>query len=147
MSISLRLAGVLVIGLSLPLAAAPQFAGPYGCDMPPAAYPQTADTGGTSEPQGSAAPPAPTVIDPLGDVRGARGPGLHSRELAAIAIYTATGDRDAADRLTRELRKFGVTAEEIQAAIDSYRLHDGSGSSPGSMARSAPAEEPGPRAF
>jgi hypothetical protein len=101
------LAGILTFALSLPLAADPLRT---DARQPPVSEIQLS---------GSA-------TDTLGDIIGGRGPNPHLRELAAIAIHTSTGNRDAAEILSRRLRKFGITREAVQNVIDATKLHAGS---------------------
>ena len=52
----------------------------------------------------------------------------HAQELKRIAVYAAIGNRDGVEIASRQLRQFGVTADEVQEAIDRTRLHgDGTG--------------------
>jgi hypothetical protein len=81
---------------------------------------------GTQQPQ----QPSTTVLmdgapDALGDILGGRGPDPDARTLSAIAIYTSIGNRDAAEFLSRGLRKFGRTRADVQDAVDWTKLHGG----------------------
>ncbi len=129
MSMKVSLAGMLAIALSLPLAADELSSN------------QTIVRGGLqkhcpreTEPgelalrrqPASALPIIEPGPEPLGDIFGGRGPNPHLRELADIAIHESTGNKDAAEIVARGLRKFGVTREEMQSAINSIKLHDGS---------------------
>jgi alkylhydroperoxidase/carboxymuconolactone decarboxylase family protein YurZ len=81
-----------------------------------------------------------------GDIFGGQGPSTHSRELAGIATAAAYGDRDRVEIISRQIRKFGATQEEIQDAIYSAKLHtDAPALSPASLPR--PASAPGGTAW
>jgi alkylhydroperoxidase/carboxymuconolactone decarboxylase family protein YurZ len=119
-------AAILSLALSLPLAAEPaqmgrlstgqaQANGPAGAENPAAAV------------RKALLPDAPFMeLGPAaaGDITGSI-PSPHRRELSAIAICEATGNKDGAAILAQGLRKFGVTRETIRRYIDSARLHDG----------------------
>lgn len=64
--------------------------------------------------------------DVLGDVHGARGPGVHARELREIAVAAATGNHEKAERVTKELHQFGVSRVAVREFIDQAKLHTGS---------------------
>jgi hypothetical protein len=82
----------------------------------------------TPEPQGGALErhillPNP---DPLGDILNARGPNSHNRLLAQYALYASIGNRDGMQIIYDQLRRLGVTHEEIWDFADRARLHTGS---------------------
>jgi hypothetical protein len=66
----------------------------------------------------------------LGDVSAAKGPNPHASELAKLAVYDFTGNRDGFEMTSAQLRQFGVTADEVRDVLDHARLHDrGAGTS------------------
>ena len=120
------LAGALAIALCQPLMADPLHTNRHEPENMQTDCTYRAETGVMEKrpaPPIQLAMPAP---DALGDIMGARGPEAHHRELAAIAIDNASGNRDAAEILSQRLRKFGVTRDDIQNAIDGLKLHAGS---------------------
>lgn len=85
--------------------------------------------------RGKPAAQARAVFPPLGfgqfaDGEAGHGPNPHARELANIAVFDSVGNRDAVEIVSTQLRKFGVTREEIQDAIASTKLHGGEIGSP-----------------
>ena len=42
---------------------------------------------------------------------------LHAQELKRIAVYASIGNRDGVEILSNQIRQFGVTPDEVQAAI------------------------------
>ena len=81
----------------------------------------------SSEPQGGALQsymllPTP---DPLGDITDARNPS-HAPLIAQYAIYASIGNRDGMQIISDQLRKFGVTREELEDFADHAKLHTGS---------------------
>lgn len=64
--------------------------------------------------------PAP---DPLADVLGGRDRNPHARQLMRIATAISLGNRDVVEIVSHELRKLGVTQEEIQHFVDWTKLH------------------------
>ena len=65
--------------------------------------------------------------DVPGDIVGARGPDPHARELNAIAIYGATGNRDGAEILAAELAQFGIGRDDVQRSVEWVHVHGHSG--------------------
>jgi hypothetical protein len=59
----------------------------------------------------------------LSEVEDGRGADPHARELANIAVSASIGNRDAVEIASSQLRKFGVTREEIQDALERTKLH------------------------
>ena len=81
-----------------------------------------------SEPQGGALQsyillPTP---DPLGDITNARAPKSHARLIAQYAVYASIGNRDGMQIISHQLRKFGVTREELENFAGHAKLHTGS---------------------
>lgn len=76
------------------------------------------------------APRAMVILLPeygaLGDIHGARGPDPHARELREIALAASIGNHEKALIGARAVRKFGVTAEAVQDAVDQAQVHTGS---------------------
>ena len=69
---------------------------------------------------------APPFPGQLADSGNAGGPAAeHAQDLKRIAIYVTIGNRDGAAIATEQLRKAGVTREEMQDAIDRTKLHGG----------------------
>jgi hypothetical protein len=64
--------------------------------------------------------------DPLGDITDARGPKSHARLIAQYAIYASIGNRDGMQIISDQLRKFGVTREELEDFANHAKLHTGS---------------------
>lgn len=64
--------------------------------------------------------------DPLGDIVDARGPNSHTRLMAQYAVYASIGNRDGMQIISEQLRKFGVTREELEDFTDHAKLHTGS---------------------
>ena len=87
---------------------------------PPAGERCTSETEGA---QGYVLLPAP---DPLGDITGARGPKSHAQLIAQYAVYASIGNRDGMQLISDQLRKFGVTREELEDYVDHAKLHTGS---------------------
>jgi len=82
----------------------------------------------TPDPQGGA-PQSHVLLptpDPLGDITGAPGPKSHARLIAQYAIYASIGNRDGMQLISDQLRKFGVTREELEDYVDHATLHTGS---------------------
>ncbi len=57
-------------------------------------------------------------LDPIGDIKGGSGHAGNGWELLHIAIYASVGNRDAVEISSNRLRKFGLTREAMQDAID-----------------------------
>ena len=64
--------------------------------------------------------------DPLGDITGAHGPNSHALLIAQYAVYASIGNRDGMQIISDQLRKFGVTREELGDFADHAKLHTGS---------------------
>jgi hypothetical protein len=112
--------------LSLPLAAEPAQMGVISTGQAQANGPAPAENPPTDMckvvlPDVPLVEPGPNAA---GDITGSI-PSPHRRELSAIAIDEATGNKDGAAILAQGLRKFGVTREAIERFLDSARLHDG----------------------
>jgi alkylhydroperoxidase/carboxymuconolactone decarboxylase family protein YurZ len=133
MRVKACLFGLLALALGGPLAADPLCVDRCDCGDAQLNPLHQSHVGATAIPQpqqGTAvllAGPGPNAI---GDIVGGRGPDAHTAELRAIAVYASVGNRDAVEILSRRLRKFGVTAADIQDAIDQIKLHAGSVTTP-----------------
>ena len=47
----------------------------------------------------------------------------YASEMKQIAVYAAIGNRDGVEIVSAQLRQFGVTRDQIQAAIDRTKVH------------------------
>lgn len=79
----------------------------------------------TPEPEGDA-PESYILVpnpDPVGDISIARGLNSHNRLLAQYAVYASIGNRDSMEIISDQLRRSGVTREEIEDFADRAKLH------------------------
>jgi hypothetical protein len=141
------LAGAVAALLCQPLTADPLHTGRHESENAQTDCAHRAETGARenrSVPNIALTIPRP---DTLGDIMAGRGPDPNRRDLATIAIDNATGNKDAAEILSRRLRKFGVTRDDVQNAIDGLKLHAGSEASPPKHDKSGLTGETSPNAF
>jgi hypothetical protein len=80
-----------------------------------------------SAPQGAILLPPP---DPAGDITNARGPNAHHGLLTQYAVYASIGNRDGMQIISDQLRKFGVTREELEDYVDHAKVHTRSSREP-----------------
>lgn len=80
------------------------------------------------EPQGG--PPESYMLlpnpDPVGTLSKARGLNSYDRLLAQYALYASIGNRFGMQIISNQLRRSGVTREEIEDFADRVKLHTGS---------------------
>lgn len=114
----------LVVATSLPLTAGPHTA--KNCERV-SAYATQPPTGGPCAAR-QEVPPVQILVplpEPLGDIVNGRGPDLHRRALEQFATYAAIGNRDGMEIISGQLRKFGITRDELQEVVDRAKLHSG----------------------
>jgi hypothetical protein len=57
------------------------------------------------------------------DILAGRGPNPHAREIRAIAVYEAIGNRAGAEMLAGDLHEFGITRREIDHSVARAKVH------------------------
>ncbi len=117
-----------VLAAALPLAAGPHTLRPCEHGLAHAARLHTEDPCGQGGQTQQNLPPIQILVpvpEPLGDIVNGRGPDQHTRELEQFAVYAAIGNRDGMEILSGQLRKFGITRDELQEVVDRSKLHSG----------------------
>lgn len=143
MHLHIAICSLLAVSIAQPLSAKQPHTGTARCEQALAAAPAAAGQLERALPAQNEVldfVPLSAFLAPPDDL--SPGAGAHSAELRSLAIYRSIGNEVGEQILKQRLRKFGMSRDAVQSAIDGMKLH---AASPGahSLDRSQPSRQSG----